>query len=345
MKVFGWLGTAFLVIFSQSANIITILSGVDGAYLKWEQVLQNNYYNIVFFQTVCLIFLVFFLIFLYAYNRTTIIVFFKAIVYKPLILMQHIHAFEHDYEKYRQEIEQKEEALKDQRLTLDSIFVRERVYALLSLIRLTLEAIGFSAVNVNIKIPIKKYNEKNQSEKNQILTELIDVSNVLLKTYERASSSHETKLTTLNDIGKSKLNPRSDNEKFLVNQDCKNSDNIKWIKSNMDTCSKKHKCNSAYNYVLGQGENCWICNNLLEAEKNELYFSTSENWKSYYNALAVVAIAEHSLKIRGTVNNSFGILIADSKERNAFNKALVRQVLGYFAHKIFFLFSSIEIKH
>lgn len=206
------------------------------------------------------------------------------------------------------------------------------MFQLLTQIRNTLAVAGLDETSVNIKIPINT----GSGGRN-----ISDLDHAVLKTYERAPSPLEGKITMEEDGGALPiLRERSNKERFIIS----NEDNaVNWIENHLGECRKGHlRCNSAYIQVLGSGTHSWISNDLIKAKQKKQFYSTSEEWIKYYKSLAVVAIAPHQKKLNGCIDNSFGILIADSPKKNAFNKGLTQKILGYYAHRLYRLLKYIE---
>jgi len=109
------------------------------------------------------------------------------------------------------------------------------------------------------------------------------------------------------------------------------------ILKNIKYEDSKIKVNSAYNEILLNSSKSWICNNLEEAEKHGFYFSSSNNWKSYYKSLAIFPIAN---RYSTNLESKFkGLLIIDSIESKCFQLNLIEQLGGYLAHRINYIFS------
>lgn len=314
--------------------LIGIIDGYDDAidffneniYTAFNP-LSLEYIKIV---TPTFIFLISFTI--YLINRTKFIVFFKSNLFSPIFIIKDIHEFQHIYDDIIDSIALAREAGKE--VAIGDNLCRNSIFQLLSHIRTTLSTIGIDQTSVNIKIPV------NTGTGGRSIT---DLDHAVLKTYERAPSPLEQALTSIdNEASSPKLTERSNKERFIISND---ENATKWMQDNAGKCKKGHsRCNSAYIHVLGSGSHSWISNDLIKDKKKKQFLSTSTGWEKYYKSLAVVAIAPHQTRVNGCIDNSFGVLVADSPKRNAFNKKLVRKVLGYYAHRLYRLLKYIEFK-
>lgn len=338
LKYIGYILAGIVWLIGVSSGIVTWLS-------SWQQARDNLYkmtnitgtdvasfidtkMSIIFLTSIVLSLLI-----LYGIFRTRILVVAKSIFRRPLEMATHIHQFEHLYDDIINEIDIRKKS--GETVNLGSHVSRESVFKLLEQIRVTLASFGDENTNINIKIPI------NNSGSHGWMT---DPKKFKLVTYERAPSPYEFKKTAKSDKSeKRELKRRSNNEKFLIMID--DDDDISSIDKNNGKCHSRSgiRCNSAYNSVLGSGRHAWISNDIVKMKKKGLYKSTSDKWEDYYKSLAVVAIAPHQAKEDGYVENSFGILVADSIGKGAFNRTLTKKLMGYYAHRLYRLLSYIEI--
>jgi V8-like Glu-specific endopeptidase len=130
----------------------------------------------------------------------------------------------------------------------------------------------------------------------------------------------------------------SDIEEFVISKKFKNSDLKReqdYFDSKNNTTEKKLKVNSAYNHVLHVRSNYWICNDLETATKQNKYYSSSQNYTSYYKSLAIFVIADKDIEDNLIpLNNIKGLLIIDSLDKGAFDKPFIKEVGGYLTHKL-----------
>lgn len=322
-------------IFIVIAFFVGLLGDWDSAIEKFDiiQKFATSNYNIYpYIESSPIEVFILMLVILYCTYRNKVVVFIKSKLFFPVYVISEIHDFQHLYEKFKEEIKTKKKA--DEKIKLDDYFCRNNIANLLTSIRNTLSVAGLRDTSINIKIPISKEDGSAYA----------DINNIFLKTYERTPSEKEDKKSTKKtEENQSDFIRRSNREVFIIADlddiDC----SVSWMKDNAGKCKKtRSRCNSAYIYVLGSGSHSWISNNLKEAEKKEIFYSTSKNWNAYYNSLAVVAIAPHQDRTNGIIDSPFGVLIADSPGKDAFNKVLVRKLLGYFAHRLYSLLIHIE---
>lgn len=120
------------------------------------------------------------------------------------------------------------------------------------------------------------------------------------------------------------LGTRSNDEPFVLNYEQTISE-IRKIAGNNNV-----KVNSAYNQAFLN--DYWICNNLISAEKKDYFYSNSNDYKKYYNSLAVFSI--HNKEEKVLLEDIKGLLIIDSIETCYFNKQFIKQLGGYLSHRI-----------
>lgn len=105
--------------------------------------------------------------------------------------------------------------------------------------------------------------------------------------------------------------------------------------------NQKYKKNSIYDYILATNHNSWMSNDLGIDTKNGIFYSSSSNYKTYYNSLAVFAIIPPECETdRGNLIK--GILIFDSIKTSLFSEKECNWLMGYMAHLIYELFQAIE---
>lgn len=140
-------------------------------------------------------------------------------------------------------------------------------------------------------------------------------NNIYLKAFCRVPSEYETN---------QKLKIRTQEESFILNYE-QEINEIKILAEKDEI-----KVNSAYNQAFMN--NYWICNNLISAETNDCFYSNSKDYKNYYNSLAVFSIYNKDEKI--FLDDIKGLLIIDSIESGCFDSDFMKQLGGYFTHRI-----------
>jgi len=195
----------------------------------------------------------------------------------------------------------------------DELVYEETIYSVLKEILFDIKNI-FDALVGDVAVHIK------------IEERILDINGTksFLKTLFREPSRYEKRLASRDD---------GEKEKFEII----NHLNIKILK-NIKNKDSQIKVNSAYNEILLNSSKSWICNNLEEAEKQGFYFSSSNNWKSYYKSLAIFPIANR-YKSTNLQSKFKGLLIIDSIESKCFQLNLIEQLGGYLAHRINYIFS------
>ena len=103
----------------------------------------------------------------------------------------------------------------------------------------------------------------------------------------------------------------------------------------------KVRVNSAYNEVLLNPTQNWLCTDLNKAEEKNLYYSTSSNWKVYYKSLAIFPITDRYSY--DEEKNMKGILIIDSKYTECFPPEITKQIGGLLAHRLNHIFSLTDV--
>ena len=91
------------------------------------------------------------------------------------------------------------------------------------------------------------------------------------------------------------------------------------------------RVNSAYNEVLNNPTTSWLCNDLIKAKEENLYYSTSFDWEAHYSSLAIFPIANKFAYI-DEKKNMKGLLIIDSKNTECFRPETTNQIGGLLAH-------------
>ena len=162
----------------------------------------------------------------------------------------------------------------------------------------------------------------------------------ILETYTRVPSKLETIKSKDND-----KYPNFEHRTYLENFKVSNNRDI----SELQALAKKNKrvsFNSAYDFVLNSSNNkYWICNNLLEDEKNKIFFSSSKKYSNYYNSLAIFNVGEKLKESESKPkdnSSSMGILIFDGLNQ-AFNPKIAQVLGGYLAHRLYSFLSEENI--
>lgn len=99
--------------------------------------------------------------------------------------------------------------------------------------------------------------------------------------------------------------------------------------------------NSIFDFILSSTHNSWISNDLEVDDKNNEFFTSSPNYKEFYNALAVFAI------LPPECNNNRdaaikGILTFDTKKTGMFLEKECVAIMGLMAHVINEIMESIN---
>lgn len=165
------------------------------------------------------------------------------------------------------------------------------------------------------------------------------LANTSLATYERVDSVHETKRRELGSI---RGRTRSERFKVFVGEEGTVQNLLERFPATVS--SEDNRVNSAYCYALGNRKHFWIQNDLLKAQKNGLFYSTSKDWDTYYRGLAVFLVAPPVPPGEGLSVIPFGLFIIDSHQAGSFDYYLTRSIGGYIAHRLHFLFRSVYIE-
>ncbi len=236
---------------------------------------------------------------------------FNLCIYYQVI--SRIHLFEHDFEKaIRAKMSNPSHYI-----SIDDESVKEFAGHLFSMIKETIRYITGADVAVHVKVFRKSGGG------------VVPIEDALLKTYWRIPSDAEK-----NRSNKTGARRRRSEESFriqrgdagrpekLVENGCSEDENIKY--------------NSAYNYVFRDQLHFWIHNDLKRAEKTKKYASGSEKWKDYYNSLGVFILSPRVLPGSDVQDDKVvGVLVVDSKKSGAFEYEMMRQLMGYFSHRIY----------
>lgn len=104
-----------------------------------------------------------------------------------------------------------------------------------------------------------------------------------------------------------------------------------------DTGNGKFKKNSAFDFVLSSNEQIWISNNL----NKDVFYSSSKNYKTFYNSLAAVAIS-HPVIDKIERKSIKGILAFDSLKTNIFSEKECYHIMALMAHFLNEIFEEFE---
>jgi hypothetical protein len=164
------------------------------------------------------------------------------------------------------------------------------------------------------------------------------LSDALLFAYERVPADHEFLRNESGDLPR-----RRNTELFSIDPSEEGQARRLAERAETGQLNGGHKVCSAYNYVFRRNEHYWICNDLEKARKRRRFFSTSENYTTYYRSLAVFVIA-HPIPPGDPVErrSTRGLLVVDSAETGVFERDLCRQLVGYLAHRLYGLLLEIE---
>ena len=172
------------------------------------------------------------------------------------------------------------------------------------------------------------------------------LKHALLRTVSRMPSQHESSKTD------PAFRARSNREKFIIkelryNKDITNDNELKKFvtilngkKTEYEESGVELKINSAYLQVFGKGRHFFMSNNLDKSEEMELFLSTSVDYKKYYKSLAVFLISptiDSNVCIETNNSQTFkpsGMLIVDSESKNIFRREQIKDLIGYFAHRL-----------
>ncbi len=324
MKFIKWLGGAIvfivLAIMSFTSNIFTIF-GTNINQVKDHNktheivhIIEDSYtkYNLI--ENIPLILISILVILILMFHKR-ILFFIKT--FDPFLLrsiLNDIHEFQHIYIRQL-----------NQYKGSDNKSGNREIYTLLEHIRKILSYID-KDISVNLKIF-----ENTNSGAYQIVSK--NVENTVLITFERAPSYREM----YND----KLGQRSATETYKVNA----SYDANYLHENNGRGCIKIKCNSSFNYILGNNEHYCIYNDLENEEKKKKYYSSSDNWIQYYKCSAVFLVAPQQPNGVGAVKDALAFLIADSPNKYAFsNKFIIKALMGYFSHRMYSFIRNTIIK-
>lgn len=245
--------------------------------------------------------------------------------YIPLYggLIESIHSCEHLWIEARQKIEDKKitNPQNPEFKSLVKSYIKE--------VRRTISYLNGADMSIHIKL----FFEKSGTEK---LKKNHNFRNVVLRPYVREPSKQERK-----KIIRKKLDWRDDTEAYvIVTGKSGKSQNLQ--KRNRGKNSQS-RVNSAYNSVFSNTAHYSVLNDVSEEKKNKNYYSTGNNSKSFYNSLAVFVIAPQAVAGQPMPENSvYGLLILDSFKKGIFEIDLSCQIIGYFAHRLYELFRTLD---
>lgn len=102
--------------------------------------------------------------------------------------------------------------------------------------------------------------------------------------------------------------------------------------------NSNYKVNSIFSYLLSKDENtCWMSNNLSIDSKNNLFYTSSENYLKHYYSMAVLKIIQPENKTAPK-----GIIVFDSCDPYKFSESECKYFMGLVAHLIYEIFEEIE---
>lgn len=200
---------------------------------------------------------------------------------------------------------------------------RKRTVKLLDAIRHFLKTI----IGVDFSVHLKLF-ESAQNEH----TGDVKINDALLYTYERVPSLIEKK-----KMKHENLSARNSSEKFFIERwqsNTKIEDLYESITSNLRPNGNKR--NLSYDYALGPSKHFYLSNSLKRDSKKKKFCSSSENYELYYKSLGVFIISSNTncgQHLDG--EKILGVLIIDANETKVMHKTFIRDIMGYFSHRIF----------
>lgn len=157
--------------------------------------------------------------------------------------------------------------------------------------------------------------------------------------YRISETSDERLLLTreiflMSKTEESKVNMRQQNHKYIIAREPENS--ISELTAKAKRYSTHHgnamfQKNSAFDFILSNPQNSWLSNDLSIDGDNGNFFTSSPNYKEFYNALAAFAILPPECN-RNRDASIKGILTFDSERTNLFVEKECIAIMGIMAH-------------
>jgi len=91
--------------------------------------------------------------------------------------------------------------------------------------------------------------------------------------------------------------------------------------------NRKYEVNNVFTYLITHKARFWMSNNLLEDEKSNNFYTTSDNYPEYYKSIAVFSIAPPEKNVLPE-----GLIIFDSQNIGRFSEKECVNMFGYIAH-------------
>jgi len=227
-----------------------------------------------------------------------------------------IHDFEHIYYEELEKII----SLNNGPMTIDNKIFIKSMESLLENIRITVS----TSLCCDVSATIKLFQDKLTNG-----PACMKLEDAQLKNYIRSPSKRESRL-----INKGHAAERNDSDVYKI---ILGDDGLPHRLKNTHRIDKDcgFKVNSAYNYLFGNRDHYWVCNNLRRAESLNKYYTTATKNIERYNSLALFLIL-HPIKPGTEIPYpQLGILQIDSHKKGLLDSIRLRMVAGYFAHRLY----------
>lgn len=102
--------------------------------------------------------------------------------------------------------------------------------------------------------------------------------------------------------------------------------------------TRKYEVNSIFTYLITKRIRYWMSNDLTLDEKNEDFFTSSDNYPEFYKSMAIFSITPPESNVLPE-----GLIVFDSKKTGGFSEEECVNLFGYIAHLFYELI--IEYNH
>ncbi len=91
--------------------------------------------------------------------------------------------------------------------------------------------------------------------------------------------------------------------------------------------NREYEINSIFTYLITQRKRYWMSNDLTIDEKNDVFYTSSDNYIEFYNSMAAFSIAPPNKSVLPE-----GLLIFDTRKTGVFSEEECVNLFGYIAH-------------
>lgn len=110
----------------------------------------------------------------------------------------------------------------------------------------------------------------------------------------------------------------------------------------LPTKNKNLKKNCLFDYVLLSDQNAYLSNDLKIDEQNEIFYSTSNHYRQFYESMGVFAIVPPACEKERKAAIKKGLLTFDCHKTNRFSEEECTLIMGLMAHFVYDILESMK---